>query len=119
MLIHQYIYHIAILQLILIVSILYLYRTIYSYANKKAEKDNETKLQVTINELEIYKKNLITKRSHKIKEAVEKKYIHSQKLVKGIPYEEVERQYLTNDDIESLYKTDWPFISERRPSFSI
>ena len=75
MLIHQYIYHIAILQLILIVSILYLYRTIYSYANKKAEKDNETKLQVTINELEIYKKNLITKRSHKIKEAVENKLI--------------------------------------------
>lgn len=41
-----------------------------------------------------------------IKEAVEKKYIHSQKLVKGIPYEEVERQYLTNDEIQALYKTE-------------
>ena len=30
-----------------------------------------------------------------IKEAVDKKYIPSQKLVKGIPYEDVERQYLT------------------------
>ena len=41
-----------------------------------------------------------------IKEAVEKKYIHSQKLVKGIPYEDVEIQYLNNDDIQALIDTE-------------
>jgi len=41
-----------------------------------------------------------------IKEAVDKKYIPSQKLVKGIPYEDVDRQYLTNDEIQALIKTE-------------
>ena len=40
-----------------------------------------------------------------IKEAVERKYISSQRLVKSIPYKEVQREYLTQGEIQLMIDT--------------
>jgi len=41
-----------------------------------------------------------------IKEAVNRKHINDIRLVKGIPYKEVRREYLTESEIETLTKTN-------------
>ena len=80
----SYIYHIALSQCILIATMLYWYRTIYNYATETAKTNNEKKLQVTLNELDIYKKNLMTKQSHRIKDAIEQNTVELQARVKTL-----------------------------------
>ena len=80
----SHIYHIALSQCILIATMLYWYRTIYNYATETAKTNNEKKLQVTLNELDIYKKNLMTKQSHRIKDAIEQNTVELQARVKTL-----------------------------------